>query len=70
MSPLHRENGLKNFPDRKNTGNLEIFAQTQGVLFAQVVNFLILKMQDIVIFAKFFIFAYEISEIGTDSFPL
>ena len=48
-SPLHREN-RKNGPKRnpcqgkhKEFGN---FANTQGIWFAQVVNFLILKIQD------------------------
>ena len=54
--PLHRENrengGEKSV--RENTGNLAIFAKTQEkdrILFAQVVNSLILKVKDISIFA-------------------
>ena len=43
------------FPFRQNTGNLEILppkkGKTQGLLFAQVVNSLILKVKDISIFA-------------------
>ena len=49
------------FPVRENTGNLEIlskhrensgnFVKTQGILFAQVVNGLILKIKDFAIFA-------------------
>ena len=38
----------KKIPVMENTGNL---AKTQGILFAQVVNYLILKVKDIVIFA-------------------
>ena len=58
-SPLHRENTLtgkiapKDFPVRENTGNLEMLSK-QGILFPQVVNSLILKIQDIAVFdAKF-----------------
>ena len=43
------------------------FAKTQGILFAEVVNFLILKVKDIAIFAaKFFIF-FSRSWIGLPS---
>ena len=50
--PLHRENGKwpKRISVRENPGNLEICAKTQGkqgILFAQVVNSLILKVKDI-----------------------
>ena len=40
----------KDIPVRENTGNLEVFAKTQGIWFAQVVNSLILKVKDISIF--------------------
>ena len=36
---------------RENTGIMEILPKTLGILFAQVVNSTILKIQDIVIFA-------------------
>ena len=42
--PLHRENrenGQKEFPVRSNTG------KTQGIRFAQVVDYLIPKVKDI-----------------------
>ena len=45
-SPLHRENG----PVGENAGNWKI-CQNTGNLFGQAVNFLILTIQDIVIFA-------------------
>ena len=35
-SPLHRENRYKK---RNSTWNLQILQKTQGILFAQVVNF-------------------------------
>ena len=51
----------KRFPVRENTGNLEILSKhrefslntekTQGILLAQVVNVLILKVKDIAIVA-------------------
>ena len=51
----------KKFPVRENTGNLGILSKhrefgqntgkTQGILFAQVVNTLIVKVKDIAIFA-------------------
>ena len=51
----------KKFPVKENTGNLEIlskhrektgnFVKTQGILFAQVVYGLILKIKDFSIFA-------------------
>ena len=49
------------FPIRENRefGN---FAKTQGILFAQGVNFLILKIQNIAIFAV----KFSYSEIGTE----
>ena len=53
--PLHRENGPKRNPSQGNTRNLEILpnntGKTQGIVFAQVVNSLILKAKDISIFA-------------------
>ena len=52
-----------NFPVRENTGNLEIlsklrentgnFVKTQGILLAQVVNALILKVKGIAVHALF-----------------
>ena len=54
--PRLRENWRKKIPIRENSefGN---FAKTQGILFAQVVNFLILKVKDVAVFAaKIFIF--------------
>ena len=57
-SPLHRENrenGPKRFPVRENTGTLDFFSKTQGILCAQVVNSLILKIKDIAIFAAIFV---------------
>ena len=51
-----------------------IFARTQGILFAQVVNSMILKILDIAIFAATFfrsvshIKLLQISEIGTGKF--
>ena len=47
----------KKIPVRENTGNLEILPKgrenlTQGILFAQVVNSLILKVKDIALFAS------------------
>ena len=59
-SPLHRKNmetGQKNSVREKNTGNFgnfgnfRNFTKTQGILFAQVVNSLVLKVKDTVIFA-------------------
>ena len=57
----NRENGPKKFPVRESTGNLEILSKrrefslntwkTQGILLAQVVNVLILKVKDIAIVA-------------------
>ena len=44
MHRENRENGQTNSV-RENTGNLEIFAKTQGIWFAQAVNSLILKVQ-------------------------
>ena len=47
-SPLHREN-------RENTGNLDILLkhrENTGILFAQALSSLIVKIQDIVIFAE------------------
>ena len=53
--------GPKKIPVRENTGNLEILSKhrefclntgkTQGILLAQVVNVLILKVKDIAIVA-------------------
>ena len=58
--PKHREFG--NFG--QNTGNLEIWPkhrESTGILFAQVVNFLILKVKNIVIFAvKFALKKFDI----------
>ena len=59
-SPLHRENMenvLKYLPSLEGGGKTQAFgscAKTQGILFAQVVNSLRLKIQDIVIFAAKF----------------
>ena len=57
----NRENAKKKIPVRGNTWNLELlsklrentgnFFKTQGILLAQVVNALILKVKDIAIFA-------------------
>ena len=50
----NRENGGGKIVVRENTGNLEILPkhkETQGILFSQVVNSLILKVKDIAIFA-------------------
>ena len=53
----NRENGPKNSLQGKHR-ELRNFAKTQGVLFAQVVNSLIIKMEDISIFAtKYSIFS-------------
>ena len=65
-SPLHRENrenGKINSLLGKTQG-FDNFAKTQGILFAQVVNSLLLKIQDITIFAvnvskPVRLFAYE-----------
>ena len=38
-SPLHRENGGENIPVGENTGKL------QGILFAKVVNSLVIKVK-------------------------
>ena len=65
----NRENGQKNSV-RENAGNLEILSKhrefclntgkTRGILLAQVVNVLILKVKDIVIVAaKFYFFSPE-----------
>ena len=43
-------------PVMENTGNLDFFSKTQGVLFAQVVNPVFQKVKDIVIFATKFSF--------------
>ena len=63
--PRHRENGKKKSLVRENTGNLEILSRhrentefclntrkRQGILLAQVVNVLILKVKGIVIVAE------------------
>ena len=60
----------KNIPVRENTGNLEILSKhrefslnrekTQGILLAQVVNVLILKVKDIFFFFFFFFFISEV----------
>ena len=49
-SPLHREN-RQNGPKVRENKEFGNFAKTQGLWFAQVVNSLILKIQDIAIFA-------------------
>ena len=65
-SALHRETGkiTKKIPVRE-FGNL---AKTQGILFAQVVNSLILKVKNIVLFAtrflSFFLEAGYVSQIS------
>ena len=44
----------KKIPVRENTGNLEIlqkYRETEGIWFSQVVNSLILKIKEILIFA-------------------
>ena len=45
------ENGFKRNPCQGRRSEFGSFAKTQGILFAQVVNSLILKKQDIAIFA-------------------
>ena len=48
---------------RENTGNLEICqdaGKTQGILIAQFVNLLILKIDNIAIFAAFFPFKLNV----------
>ena len=48
----NRGNGGGNIPVMEKTGSLEILPQ--GMLYGQVVNFLILKIVDIAIFAATF----------------
>ena len=52
-SPLNRENGQIN----------SVSGQVQGILFVQVINSLLLKIQDILILA-------QISEVGTENFQV
>ena len=42
---------VKKNPHQGNTGEFGNFAKTQGILFSQVVNSLILEVKDIAIFA-------------------
>ena len=62
----NRENGNKKIPVRENTGNLEILRkhrETQGIWCAQVVNSLILKVQNISVFAaKISIFSEDLDK--------
>ena len=57
LIPLHREN-RENGPKKGKPKEFGNFAKTQGIWFAQVVNSLILKVNDISVFAakisKFF----------------
>ena len=66
LSPLHREKQGKlpqNIPIRENTGNLKMLPETQGILFAQVINSLILKVKNIAAKKIFFFFSKEICQI-------
>ena len=45
---LNRENGQQN-PCQGKHGEFENFAKTQGIVYAHVVNFLILKVKDTVL---------------------
>ena len=48
-SPMHRENGengQKQFPVHRENREFRNFAKTRGILFARVVNSLILKVKD------------------------
>ena len=61
-SPLHRENGHTKKLSGK-TGNLEVLPK-QGILYAQVVNFKILKIKNISIIADYR-WQSQITELGT-----
>ena len=64
----NRENGQNNSQSGKNR-EFGFFAKTQGILFAQVVNSLILKVKDILIFAgKISIFFPEAGQVCQVSF--
>ena len=53
----------KTLPVKENTRNLKKKkSKTQGILFAQVVNSLILKLQDITIFAIHFLSQSQIAK--------
>ena len=70
--PLHRENRENDLSGK--TQGIWKFCQTQGILFVEVVKFLILKIRDIAIIAAYFRFfsmsvslmnLSQISEIST-----
>ena len=66
--PLHRENreNDKNNSLSGKTQGIWKFCQTQGILFAQVVDFLVLKIKSLTIFAAKISFFF--SEAGYVSF--
>ena len=63
-SPMYRENG-ENGQKKSLLGktvNLEIMAKTQGILYAEVVNSLILKIKNnVILAANFFIFFKQLN---------